>query len=427
MQLRGLSRRLGLVAFATTLAGLGLFAIPAQAMPEDTRILAYRMPCGSAVCSDEGDRLTGDEVSDGNVQLQAKTSSAIGLTSVEIQLQEDGEWRCLTRWTTSARSGTWQKNIDLSARNDGCNGSTLTWGRNGTYRVRTLASDRSGSQASVPLTLQVSEAPTPPQWAGSPTRVSEDAGSPSVRLSWHANPEPDVVEYHFLRDDGRNISEYAISASRPGAQGCTLENGIYSCVDDDFPASGYSGTYRYALVAYRSSPDDRSSCSLPGSGSCVRSANSGTQSLALRQPPPPPDDRPQSDDGTGSRPDPNDTGSVGDGGDSNGAAGPGRGDGGGGGARFPSMRDLIDANFDFEGGAYDLELPFEVEPGSDQPLAAPGAELGAFEEQQRVAFGDPSQEGRQRGFTALALGLVFLVVAVHLARVLKAPVTGPRP
>jgi len=387
------------------------FAAPpfaAHANPDDTRVLVYRTPCGASVCDDETYRLSADEITDGVVQLQAKTSSAIGLTAVELQLQLDGEWSCLHRWPTSARSGTWQRNVDLGGRVEGCGGDMLTDGSNGIYRVRSVATDRSGSQASAPFTLRVSSPPIAPSWASAPARTVGADDAPSVTLRWRANPEPDIVEYHFIRDDGDHVVEYAINAERPGGQGCSLSGGVYTCTDDAFPADGYSGNYRYSLAAFRASPDDRASCSLPGSGTCVRSANSATHTLAIRQPPPPPADpnRPDRPATTG-RDGGSSTGSTG----SRPAEGPSR-------PHVPTLSEIASGDYAFESGEYSLELPYEVAPTFEGTFTAETEEL-AFEPQP---LSDLDADARQRqGMIALAGGFLLLILAIHLARVLRTP------
>lgn len=408
VQQRRLSRRLWLAASAAALASSVVSPLAAHANPEDTKVLVYATPCGSSVCDDETYRLSADDITDGVVQLQAKTSSAIGLTAVELQLQLDGEWRCLQRWPTSARSGTWQRNVDLGGRVEGCSGDQLTDGSNGVYRVRSVATDRGGSQASAPFTLRVSSPPVPPTWAAAPERTVGSDDAPSITLRWRANPEPDIVEYHFIRDDGDRVVEYAISAERPGGQGCSLSGGVYTCTDDAFPSDGYSGNYRYSLAAFRASPDDRGTCSLPGSGTCVRSANSSTHTLALRQPPPPPADpnrpdrpstsgpgRTDSTDSTGSRP----------------PEGPSR-------PRVPTLSEIAAGDYGFETGEYSLELPYEVAPTFEGTFTAETEEL-AFDAQP---LSDLDAEARQRqGMIALAGGFLLLILAIHLARVLRAP------
>lgn len=410
---RRLIRRRWLVVPAmAAMAGFALPAAPALAVPEDTRILAYRLPCGSTVCDDDAARVGNDEVTEGRVQLQARTSSAIGLSRVEIQLQTGGEWACLERWTTSARSGTWQLNLDLGQRVHGCTGDALTDGSNGIIRARTVATDRSGSQTSATLLLRVSTPPQTPVWASEPERVGGEDGAPAVQLRWHANPEPDIVEYHFIRDDGDRVVEYAVSASRPGAQGCSLSDGIYTCTDDAFPETGYTATYRYALAAFRASPDDSQACSLPGSGSCVRSQNSSTSTLSLREPPPPPRD-PNEPERPATRP----------GGSSN--RGSGGGDSGGRPHRPgpPSLSELAAGEYDFEGGSFQRELPYEVDPTWEGALPAPDEELGAFDLQAAPSeiIDEDARARTKSGLTAIALGLLMLIGATFLVRVLRAP------
>jgi hypothetical protein len=415
VQTRRRSVRLGLAACAAALAGLALPTV-AAADPAGSAVMAYQLPCGGSVCEDSSHRLTSDDVVTGNVQLQAETTSTLGLSSVQLQLLVDGEWACLYRWTTSARSGRWERDFDTRQPIHGCDGDRLTDSTNGGYRVRTFATDRAGTQASTPLTLQVSNAPVTPAWAAAPVASHEDGESPRITLKWYSNPEKDVAEYHFLRSDGDRLVEYAVSATRPGSQGCTFADNVYTCIDDDYPAAGYTGNYQYTLVAFRATPDDRSPCSL-GGGGCVRSSTSSSHTLALRGPPAPPAPDTNEPPGT-DRP-------------GRGGGGGGDGDGGGGTSTAPrvsperegppSLSELAaGANYGFESGTFDRELPYEApqtfDPGTGLPVD-PGSQL-AFDPE--LAASEQSAQ-RRRGVTALVGGLLALIIAAFLIRLLRDP------
>lgn len=399
---------IGIAAFAVPFAGL---VPPAQGAPEDTSVMAFLLPCDGAVCDPETDaRVPDDQVVSGEVQLQASSAATVGLSTVELQAQVDGTWRCLRRWETSARTFRAHLNLDTTSKLAGCTAS-FGQGENGVYRFRTLAEDRTGqSQASAAYLLRVNNAPATPRWADPPKGLYTTEG-PRITIRWQANPEPDIVEYHFIRSGPTREVELAVSASRPSGQGCIFDSGVYQCTDDAFTASD-EGTYRYTLIAYRGSPSSATRCALPGTGSCISSAASEPQSLTVSAPkagdPPPPPPPPPPTARTGS--------SRG----SSGGSTPSRPSG-------PTLSDLAAGEkFCFECGEFSPELPYDSPViVDDRAPTDPALELPAGDEQ--LAAFDPAlasaleAERARRGFIALAAGLLFLLLALQLGRVLRDP------
>jgi hypothetical protein len=403
-------RLLGIAIAATPMLGL----IPAaQAAPEGTKIIAFRLPCDGAVCDPQSDaQIPNDSTVSGRVQLQTASSAAVGLRSVELQVQVGTDWRCVRRWSTSARDFRAHQDLDTTSRLGGCS-SDFSNGENGVYRFRALAEDRTGAeQSSSVFNLRVENEPQVPRWADSPKGIFTTQG-PRVTLRWQANTEPDIVEYHFVRSGSGREVELAISADRPGGQGCAFDGGVYECIDDAFTSSD-EGTYRYALIAYRHSPSSSKKCSLPGGGNCIESKLSEVRTVTVTAPkagdtttppPPPPSAREQQASG-GSR--------------SGGSRPPSRPAG-------PTLSDLAAGeDFCFECGEFDEELPYEspvivddrqpsdadlVLPGEDENLQAFDPELAAALEAERM----------KRGLVALSAGLLLLLMGLHLARVLRDP------
>lgn len=402
----GTAGRLGLVVAMTSLF-LVMFPSTGSAAPEDTAIRAYLLPCGKATCDDASKRVSDDSIVSDSVQLQASTSSTIGLRTVEIQFLDDGSWTCLKKWTTSARSGVWTVDVDTSVGFQGCNGESLTNGKNGSFRFRSLATDRAGDQASSAFSMRVSNRPGTPKWAGQPTRANDRESSPVVTLRWYRNSEPDIVEYHFVRSGPDGTSEYAVSAERPGGQGCSFDGTVYTCTDDDFSSKEYAGTYRYSLIAFRASPDSSSSCSLPGSGNCVDSTKSSSSSVKIQAPVPPPPAQvdPTQPSDTNSRP------------ASTNPAPTRRGP--------PSLSDIAAGNFANDPGVFDERLPYEPGPGNFgySPLPEPDPSVSEYALDPELAA-NLQEERLRRNLLAVAGGLVLLVLAIQLTRMLRGSAQG---
>lgn len=404
------------------LLGIAIMAVPvvglmpaAQAAPENTKVLAFRLPCDGAVCDPQGDaQIPNDSSVSGRVQLQAASSATVGLRTVELQVQLGDSWRCVRRWDTSARSFRAHQDLDTNSRLSGCS-SDFSNGENGVYRFRALAEDRSGAtETSSVFNLRVDNDPQEPRWADSPQGIFTSQG-PRVTLRWQANPEPDIVEYHFVRSGSGREVELAVSASRPGGQGCAFDSGVYECIDDAFGPDD-EGTYRYALIAYRQSPSSSKRCSLPGGGSCSTSGLSEVRSVTVEPPktgpttaPPPPPPASEQFERRSSR------------GSSGGTARrPSRPAG-------PTLSDIAAGDeFCFECGEFDEQLPYDSpvivddRQPTDADLILPGEEenLQAFDPELASAL---EAERTKRGLVALSAGLLMILMGIHLARVLRDP------
>lgn len=399
-------RRLLGIASALLVAS---FAHPAHAAPEDSRVLAFQLPCSGSVCDPNDDPvLASDQTVRGRVQLQAATSAAVGLRTVELQLQVGADWRCVRRWETTARTFRSERDIDTASRINGC-AAGFGDGSNGVYRFRTLAEDRTGqTQASAAFLIRVNNAPDAPTWEDEP-RGTMTSDGPRITLRWRANPEPDIVEYHFIRSGRDAQVEFAVSATKPTGQGCVIDAGVYECVDDSFRA-GDEGTYSYELVAYRNSPSSSSRCALPGTGECITSVESVAKAVSVvapkanptdqTAPPPPPPPPPAKDPSRRSSP-------------RRAPAG-------------PTLSDLVtDPDFCFECGEFDGKLPYDspfivdTRPPPPTPEALPGDDvLQAFDPELAASL---AAERARKGWTALAAGMILLALALQLGRTLRSP------
>lgn len=396
--------RLGFVVSTTLLAGV--FALPAFAAPTGTQLDVYRLPCDATTCDDSDTSIGDGEAADGALQFRVRTGSSIGLQRVQLQLELDGGWACVRSWTTSARDFDAHFDLDSTEPINGCDG-TLTNGANGSTMWRVFATDRTGNAAASPeFRMTLVNRPTPPRWLDQPRFLGVVAGRPRVELRWRSNPEPDIVEYHFIRSGGGDRVEYAISADHPGGQGCDRDSDGYTCYDDAFPEQGYQGSYDYALVAFRNDPTSSGRCALPSSGDCVGSASSGGAAVRLEAPPPPPPD-PQQQGGSG----------AGGSGSSSGSGGrtPGRTR-----PRPPTLAEIAAGAFCFTCGEYETTLPYGAGPvqvgelpSFEDPNAADDLALDA----ELTSALDREQQ--RRNLLALSGGLLLLILAFLLARMLR--------
>ena len=421
------AHRLRAVVAICLAAPFVLLAAPASAAPSEPKVSkVFELPCSAAVCQSGEDTAASDgALVDDSIQIHVTASSAIGLTSIELQarqvLNEDpGSWVCLKTWGGSGSTFTdyynWNTNNwpgDSGDPPSGCDTSAYhgDMTRNTSYQLRVIARDSTGSTPSdPPFDLKVSNGAATPEWISEPSVEGAEERNPIVELRWQANNEPDVREYHFIREGPDGEHEFAVSATKPGGQGCDLDGDTYVCYDDSFSSEGFGGTYSYSLIAMRTSPSSRQSCSLPPYGDCVESGQSDSMSLAIKEPPAPgPDasrdpprwERPASENTSGASPGP---------------AQVHRSDG-----SAPSSSGGSAA--DFFTGEFDRELPYDAPQGFDLP-GGEGTTPVAIGPEGELVF-DTDTSGRRRAMNVLALGLLLLVVAAHLARLLRAPVDAP--
>lgn len=420
------------IALAATLLtwAFGLAASPATATPSNVRIdKIYQLPCENPDCSGNGDDpLGGNPLVKGSVQIHAHAESSVGLEWLRIEGRlGTGGWVCLMQWSLSS----------VSSINKYYNWNTTQWPgsssnppgscpesdahgdptRNGDYDVRAVAKERTlpgvtDTAASSVVELRVNNRPSAPDWAASPTVSGEDERDPVVELRWKANPEPDIVEYHFVRTDPNGEEwAFAVSAKNPGGQGCDLGSGVYTCEDpvlleSSYGDNGYAGTREYVIYALRSSPVS-GGCVLSSSG-CIRSQSSEVRSAEVEEPPPPPVES--------ESPTPEGSGGGSGGGSSSPSASPS--------ARRSSSSRRATAtasprvlgerlnNSEFFQGEFEQTLPY----GQNRVLV-PGRRGNSL-----YAAGNPlaGQTEDDRGpWTPLAAGLVLMLIAAHMARLLR--------
>ena len=68
-----------------------------------------------------------------------------------------------------------------------------------------------------------------------------------MTLRWKKGAEDDIREYHILRSGPDGLKIAPVSAASPGAQGCSLASGVYTCQDTAFSA----GVYRRVQLRHR--------------------------------------------------------------------------------------------------------------------------------------------------------------------------------
>lgn len=264
-------------------------ALPASAAPTDTAIAKmYQLPCDTAVC-DAGDKtIAAGALVRGSIQIQVTSRAQLGLDTIRLEGGRAGVFTCWKTWSLAgAEAATRVFDWDTSSDPASCEGRVSTASANGVVDLRAIATEKtSGDRHTSPrVSVRVNNRPTTPQWASEPRPVGPEAGGPTVELRWHKSPEPDVIEYHYVRvDPNGDEVEFAVDAANPGRQACGFDADVYSCTDDAFSEPGYGGRYSYLLIAYRSSPSTADSCSLPPVGGCIQSTTGDEHAAELVEP-----------------------------------------------------------------------------------------------------------------------------------------------
>jgi len=412
------------VILATALTwALGVAIVPAHA---------------ASVTTSVGTNVSGG-IGSGVIHISAHASNSdllANLKSVRVSARNGSDpFTCLVEWSTSAdsfdRATDWDS-TKFRTQSDaaGCpSGSGYgAYTHNASLQIKVEAWNTSSAYSSSTTTISLNNASSAPTWASSPTVSGAAQRQPVVTVSWNSVPEPDIVEYHFVRrnPDGSAV-EFAVSASSPQTQGCSASNGVFTCHDSSFQSTGFGGTYSYWVVAYRSSPSDADHCSaqVGGGANCIQSPLSTQQSVSMSEPAPSPSGTPSSGGGSGGSGGSSSTGShvI-------------------GGPRPTGVTPSTTSNdtttqspqvlgstvnreqFCFTCGTYGKTLPYGnntlpgdgasagVLPGANgqNPILAAGPQLATG-----TGGADPKQL-----WTSVAAGLVLLLTAAHVARVLRA-------
>ena len=427
--------RAAFLAMAPSLILAALVAVPAEAAPAVT-LSVFR--CSSASCGSLSQVSSGPVA--GTLQIQAKPSTTgvlpPALKSLEITIKPASSSGAVCVYhLNSPHAGTtystnWTSTAWPSAGPAGCSSSSLygSLTRNESIVVTARATDNNNSAATATVSaLSLNNAPTPPVWAASPSVSGASKHAPVVTLKWNASPEPDIKEYRFLRTDpSGNTKQYPVDAANPSGQGCSFDGTTYTCYDTDFPSSGFGGSYSYALVAYRSSPSTADNCFYPNQQTpCIGAASNDVRTASIVEPSP----SPTATGGTGG-------GGTGTGGTGGGGTGGSTGGVGGTGSVPTGVPSVATPNqthaptsvqgqtFNpgdcFTCGTYDKTLPYGSLPGDGQsgtfaqrpgqgPALAAGSGLGS---------GSSGPDPRQL-WVSVAAGLVLLMTAGHVARVLR--------
>jgi hypothetical protein len=294
-------------------------AVPASApaVPSGTRVEAVfvRDRCKAQPCQTGRDQqIAPDSPVRGTIQIHIRSSALLGLDWVRLEGQfcqakvcdyskDDPRWACIEEWdgggqTSFAQSLDWEtKNWHWPRGKSppepwGC--SELNWHWHGAptknvwFTIRAVARDRvKGEQEISPgFRFRMANPVTRPVWDRSPSVTNDATGRPTVTLEWKPNPEPDVIEYHYARAGPGGQAEFVVDGKHPERQGCRkIQTGkparVHSlvCEDTAFPEKVSSGTYRYAMYAYRPAPSGKS-CSLSRQP-CYESQASAVRTVAI--------------------------------------------------------------------------------------------------------------------------------------------------
>jgi hypothetical protein len=391
---------------AAAFVAVALGAVAAGANPSATKITVYQAPCGSDMCTSHDRALTSGAVVDGTIQIQATSTTQVGFDWIHLEAKTGSTWTCLASWTPTSTSFWAQVDWDTTAW-PSCNAAAgqLTPNTSVTLRLDAHEKVGNGETVTAPFVVKLNNRAQPPVWARAPSATSGDDAN--VVLRWKANPEPDVAEYHFVRDDpDGSEQEFAVSASAPGGQGCDFDGTTYECTDDSFAPRGYSGQYHYILLAFRTSPSSSAKCALPPNAACTESATSAVQSAKLVEP----KDTTAGASGPSARPTsrPRPTVVI--------VGGSRSRSSGGSNPYYKDLGELPGSESASDGSTlpYSDQLPYGGAPApaksTDTQIVASGADgLGA---QQGESGGGP--------WRPIAAGLVLMLVGVHLTRLLRA-------
>ncbi len=369
----------------------------------------------------------------GAVRISVSATDSFNMSAADLQARfGSGTWYCLRHWqiNTTSFSGTYDWDTttwpDVPAQSGVCSGHSAATATKNTYvpsgsspayyQLRLTVKDSdptscgasSCAYSSSVFKLNVANPAEAPKW-DAPLEWTgvEDDGTPIVNVQWKANLEPDVVEYHWVRanPDGSEV-EFAV-----GGDGCySPASGVLACGDDNFPTTGYSGTYTYALIAYRPSGNSSVSCQVPpydGSTygpACVESLMSEPQTVALDEPTPSPTGTPTS----GSTP----TGTPSRSGGRGATRVEGKTTHRNTGSRGPNTDYQ-----DFFTGSYNKNLPYGSQQGYGSPSGSPSPTRTIDSLASGASDGDAEQT--RRIWRSVAGGLALLLAAAHISRLLR--------
>lgn len=288
-------------AIAAALPALLVPAIPAHASARDAAVTGVysTASCAGGRCTPGSDTpLQAGASAAGTLQVFVTAKADLGLEFVRLEAQSgsDPAFYCIEFWKTNgalefSNNRVWKTHRWTDPRQQcepeicsGClENSDHQHGiptANGTYNLRVVAREQGqftdANDAKSPLfAIKLSNAPTAPAWIGEP--ASNGKPDSSVVLRWSPSPEPDIVEYQFVREDPDGTERvFAVSAGNPERNGCSRASDVaYSCANGGLTRSG---TYRYALRALRHGAGGR--CAITGA-SCVASKVGAVRSASV--------------------------------------------------------------------------------------------------------------------------------------------------
>ncbi|MGZ4142477.1 MAG: hypothetical protein ACXVQY_08185 [Actinomycetota bacterium] len=405
-----------------------LFVVP-SAEAATGSVTAVKQCVGGTCSATIGSNGVAHDIIQASVSVRSDLTEQLKAVRLSARSDTSKPFTCLVQWSTSVGlGGTFSNSLKwdttrFPAAPSGCstaNGNnTALYGAltpNGTLQLRAESLNSAGAWSSYsPYTIQLNNAPSTPAWAADPSVSGAAQRHPVVTLQWKASPEPDVKEYRFLRTDSSGQSSaYPVSAANFAQQGCSFDGTTYTCHDTNFPTSGFGGTYSYAVVSLRPSPVAGETCYFDQSN-CISSQTSDVRSVTITEPPAPTSSTssgagtPQSNPVVGPASVPTGTPSIGT---TNRDGSP-----------THVLGQSYGPNDCFTCGTYKETLPYGTLPGDSsqaggiapsggqqRPVLAAGTGVGSETDAR-----DPRQL-----WVSFAGGLVLLLTAGHVARVLRA-------
>ena len=410
---------------------LGFAMLPAQAAVTSSVYAVNQCDSSGGSCS-AAIKTDGTGLAHGIIQITAKESAGLldpAPTWVRVVARNNtsGTFVCLASWNTTSKTFSGSTKWDTSSipsQGPGCpSGGAGGLTNNGTLQLQVQTHNSNGQVNSSIVTIKLNNAPTPPAWAASPSVSGASARAPVVTLKWNASPEPDIQEYRFFRTDPSGTTkQYPVSASNPSVQGCSFDGTTYTCYDTDFSSTGFGGNYSYTIAAWRSSPSPADTCYIQQTP-CIGAQSSDVRQVAITEP---------------AAPSPNPTGGTGGTGGSGGGTGGGSGGTGGGLVSVPSgvpsistrdtqsqqrtnvLGQTVSPGDCFTCGTYKERLPYGQLPSDGQSGSLPGnQQRPVLAAGSGVDTGSSGPDPRQL-WVSIAAGLVLLLTAGHVARVLRA-------
>ena len=406
------------LAAAVTAVTVALPFAPAHATPDGVAIKVYETSkCSSSYCTTSDPQVADGGAVAGKIQVSAQVDPGLDTSmawyELEVRAPGSEDWVCVAHKNTSVTS-TWLNWTTSSFPSEpaGCASSSLHGAVtvNGEYDLRMTVNDGGGSRRSDVASVYLSNRPATPRWVSSPTVLGNGTKTPRVQLRWYAQSAEGVVEYLVVRGDpdGDEVT-FWFNAASPGGQGCSSASSstTLTCYDDTLSGYGYGGEYVYAIYAYRKTQASASEANVVechfSSGNCIESQQSDGREVAMSAPVSPTPTPPPSKDPT-TTPSATQTPRV-----LSDRERP---------TTIPRSSGDRASYCDFFCGEYENELPFD-QRGSVLPGAGGGGIYAGSQQAAGPSRGYFPAPRDERAYVLVAGGMLMLLVAAHMARILR--------